>query len=171
MIKRRSQRLLAIAALLALSAPGCAVGFTASGSPTVTTEGRVGAEAQLEVAAAGGNSSQRFFFAVAGGGGASGGAGYGLIGPELGVELFRHHRLSIGGSWMVRIGPRVTHGPGLVVAWPLKLTGLGGEKSFLALGPRLQAEVLLLPGGTVAGTFSLGLALKWVSFDTTANRW
>jgi len=53
-----------------------------------------------------------------------------------------------------------------------EVVDLGAEDSALYLGPRLQAEHLWgQDGESNRGLFTLGLEIRWVTFDTTGNSW
>lgn len=152
---------------------GCAIGWSAVPEVQATTRLSVAIEGRGEVMAAGGSSETRAFVSLAGGGGARiGGAGYGLISPGVGFELFREHRLSFATNYTGRFGPEgPVHSISGSVSWVFRFDDTGGERGFLAIGPRLRVEALALPDGSWAGGVSLGVELRWVSFDTTGNRW
>lgn len=150
---------------------GCATSVAAVAGVGGTTQPSASSEGMLEAMTAGGNEDWRIALALAGGaGGRFGGAGYGLVSPSLGVDLFAKNRLTLLAGWLGRFGPEgPQHAAHFTAAWVFPLFGRGGEKSFFALGPRLRLEALARPDGTWSGAGFLSAEFRWVTFDTTGN--
>ena len=170
------------ASLVFAGGAGCAAGFSLTAAANVDTKGRFGTEERLQLSAAAGDTRLRFFGALSGGAGYLGGAGsaFATDSPELGVEGGREVQWSASGFYAPRFlfkGPvDVAHGGGSAGQVLFRLRRTGGEKGSLLLGPRFSMEVVDLDPslpegkGTVA-LFQLGVVVRWITFDTTANSW
>lgn len=156
---------------------GCAVSFAATAAPSLDTHAYWGAEGRIEARAAVGTEDFRSYVAVAAGGGYLGSyqSGYGTVMPELGFETGGDLRWGAGMVYAPRfIGgadPVTRHGLGGAAELVAQVMNLGAEHAGLYLGPRLQAEHVWGVGEESSrGLFTLGLCLRWVTFDTSSAR-
>lgn len=171
-----------IAGVALAGGTGCAAGFSLTAAANLDTKGHFGTEERLQLSAAAGDTRLRFFGALSGGAGYLGGAGsaFATVSPELGVEGGREVQWSASGFYAPRFlfqGPLdVAHGGGSAGQVLFRVQRTGGENGSVLLGPRFSMEVVdldpSLPEGKGAvALFQLGVVVRWITFDTTANSW
>jgi hypothetical protein len=174
-----NSRIKLVVALLALSMYSCATGVSLTTVAGVDTGGKGLFETRGEASVTAGNKSFGLRTTLSGGGGynAAGSAGYAMVMPGLGFELYSPGRIVADFFYAARFfpgaeGQPALHSLGGALTGLWKIARLGAENSALYLGPRLQVESILNTGDIQSRVwFSLGLCFTWITYDTTRGNW
>ena len=173
-----SAALVSALALTPCASLGCAFSVGVTPAASIDTLAKPGGEGRIDGMLAGGNNDFKFYVAAHGGGGylSSFASGYGLVAADVGMETGDEIRFSAGPIYAARIfdgeASGARHGLGGGAALVFEVADLQAEDSALYLGPRLQAEHIWGQDEEKnRGLFTLGLELRWVTFDTTGNSW